>query len=85
MLRCFQLAGNYWSRILSPMSTVKEIEAAITKLQPEEIAAVAEWLAEFREEMWDRQIADDAQTGRFDSLIQKAKAEHRAGRATPFP
>ena len=67
------------------MSTVLEIEAAITKLKPEEIAAVADWLAELREEMWGRQIAADAQSGKLNTLIQEAKTEYRAGKATTFP
>ena len=67
------------------MSTVQDIEAAIAKLTPEEIEAVAHWLQEYREELWDRQIEADAKAGRLDGLIAEAKAEYRAGKATPFP
>ncbi|MDQ6631928.1 MAG: hypothetical protein M3Y82_09250 [Verrucomicrobiota bacterium] len=67
------------------MSTVKEIEAAIAKLKPDEIKSVAEWLEEFREEMWDRQIEADGRAGKLDSLIKEAKADYRAGKAKPFP
>jgi Sec-independent protein translocase protein TatA len=67
------------------MSTVLEIESAITKLKPQEIRAVGEWLDELREAMWDRQIEADAKAGKLDSLIKKAKADHRAGKAMPFP
>jgi len=67
------------------MSTVKEIESAIQKLKPEEIRAVADWLQEYREEMWDEQIETDAKAGRLDKAISKAKADHRAGKATSFP
>jgi hypothetical protein len=67
------------------MSTVQEIEAAISKLKPEEIAAVADWLAEFREELWDRQMAQDAAAGKLDALMQEAKTAYRDGKATPFP
>ena len=67
------------------MSTVLEIEAAIAKLPPQEIEAVAHWLAELREEMWDRQIAADAESGKLNSLIQEAKTAYRAGQAAPFP
>ncbi len=67
------------------MSTVLEIEAAIAKLPPQEIEAIANWLAEWREELWDRQIAADAQSGKLNSLIQEAKTGYRAGQATPFP
>ncbi len=67
------------------MSTVKEIESAITRLRPKDIHAVADWLQEYRETVWDEEIADDARTGNLDGLIKKAKAGHRAGKATPFP
>ena len=67
------------------MSTVQEIETAIQKLEPQQIKAVADWLQEYREEMWDRQIEADAKAGRLDKFIAKAKADYRAGKATPFP
>ncbi len=67
------------------MSTVQEIETAISKLKPREVHAVAEWLLAFREELWDKQIAADAKAGKLDRLIRKAKADHRAGKATSFP
>lgn len=67
------------------MSTVAEIEQAIQKLTPREIKAVADWLQEFREEMWDEQIAADAKAGKLDKVIAKAKAGYRAGKATSFP
>lgn len=67
------------------MSTVKEIESAITQLDPKDVQAVADWLQEYREELWDKQIAADAKAGKLDSLIKKAKAGHHAGKATAFP
>jgi hypothetical protein len=67
------------------MSTVQEIESAITQLKAEDIHAVADWLLEYRETLWDERIAADAQAGKLDPLIKKAKAGHRAGKATPFP
>ena len=67
------------------MSTVREIEAAITKLKPEEIKVVAEWLDELREEMWDKQIEADAKAGRLDKLMEEAKEDYLAGRCKPLP
>ena len=67
------------------MSSVKEIESAIKQLEPEEVHAVADWLQEYREGLWDSQIEKDANAGRLDSLIQNAKAKHRKGMATTFP
>jgi len=72
-------------RYLSTMSTVQEIESAITQLKPRDIHAVADWLLEYRETLWDKTIAADAHAGKLDPLIKKAKAAHRAGKATPFP
>ena len=67
------------------MIGVKEIESAIAQLDPKDVQAVAEWLEEYREELWDAQIKADAKARKLDSLIKKAKAGYRAGRATPFP
>jgi hypothetical protein len=67
------------------MSTVQEIEAAITQLEPKKIHAVADWLHEYREGLWDKQIEADANAGKIDSLIKKAKPGYRVGKATPFP
>lgn len=70
---------------MSAMSTVQEIEAAITRLKPEEIKAVAQWLDELREEMWDRQIEADARAGKLDNLMEEAKRDFEAGRCKPLP
>jgi len=70
---------------LFTVSTVQEIESAITRLKPRDIHAVADWLLEYREKLWDKKIAVDAHAGKLDSLIKKAKNGHRAGKAKPFP
>ena len=70
---------------MSPMSTVQEIESAITRLNSDEVHAVADWLQQYRDELWDRQIEADAQSGKLDPLIAQAKAGYRAGKCTPFP
>jgi hypothetical protein len=67
------------------MSTVQEIESAITQLKPKEIHAVADWLLEYRETLWDKKITADAKAGKLDSLIKRAKVGNRAGKATSFP
>ena len=67
------------------MNTVHEIESAITKLKPEEVHVAADWLQDYRDDLWDKQIEADAKAGRLDGLISKANAEYRASQATPFP
>ncbi|HEY3854297.1 MAG TPA: hypothetical protein VGO67_07905 [Verrucomicrobiae bacterium] len=64
---------------------MKEIESAITRLKPKEVHAVADWLQEYRETLWDKKIQADTRAGKLDSLIEKAKSAYRAGKATPFP
>ena len=67
------------------MSTIQEIESAITKLKPEEIRTVGAWLDELREEMWDQRIAADAKAGRLDKLMEEARQDFEAGRCGPLP
>jgi len=73
------------TRYVPDMSTVQEIKSAITQLGLKEVHAVADWLQEYREKLWDKQIEADANVGKLDPLIKKAKAGYRAGKATPFP
>ena len=42
------------------MSAIQEIERAITKLKPTEVHVVADWLQEYRDELWDQQIEVEA-------------------------
>lgn len=67
------------------MSAIQEIEQAITKLKPTEVHVVADWLQEYREELWDKQIEADAQAGKFDTLMEEAKQHYQAGRCKPLP
>ena len=62
------------------MSKVEEIERAIQELKPEEWSALRDWLEEYKEDAWDRQIEEDALSGRLDALADKALANVAAGR-----
>jgi hypothetical protein len=68
--------------MLSSMSTVEEIEAAIKQLSPEEMAAFRAWYAEFDATAWDHQLPEDEAAGRLDWLIQEALDDLDAGRCT---
>jgi hypothetical protein len=67
------------------MRSVEEIEAEIAKLTPSEVHKVAEWLAEYRAELWDKQIKEDAVSGKLDRFIEEALDEHRQGKTRPLP
>jgi hypothetical protein len=62
------------------MSTVDQIEDAISKLAPAELAAFREWFAKFDAANWDEQIAHDAASDRLDALADEALADLRQGR-----
>lgn len=68
---------NLWHNYL--MTTVKEIERAIESLPKSDIAELSTWFEKFESEMWDDQIEDDAESGRFDELIAEAIADHKSG------
>jgi hypothetical protein len=59
------------------MSTVQEIEAAISQLSPEELAAFRQWFARFDNEPWDRQVEQDAAAGRLDALADEEVRDMR--------
>ena len=65
--------------------SVQELESAISKLPPDQLAALGEWFDEYRADAWDRQIERDAKTGRLDALVGEARADIAAGRTRPLP
>jgi hypothetical protein len=66
------------------MSTINEIERAVTELSPAELARFRTWFLEFDARAWDRQIEADVAAGRLDSLADEALADLRAGRTRPL-
>jgi len=55
------------------MSTVQEIETAISKLNETELAELLSWI-------WERDIERDALSGKLDYVAEEALQEHRANR-----
>jgi hypothetical protein len=66
------------------MTKLEKLEDEISALPPEDVRALGEWLDELREQLWDRQIERDAQSGKLDKLIAEAKADIAAGRVKPL-
>lgn len=63
------------------MGNVKSIESAVASLPPAELAEFRRWFAEFDGNAWDRQIEQDAASGKLDQLAAEALADYRAGSA----
>ena len=66
------------------MSTVTEIQQAITRLSLTEQRQLARWFEEAMEDAWDAQIEDDVKAGRLDHLAAQAEADIAAGRVKPL-
>jgi hypothetical protein len=64
------------------MSTVAEIEAAISRLSRQELVAFRDWFKEFDAEAWDRQFEEDVKAGKLDALADEALGDLREGRCT---
>ena len=64
------------------MSTVQEIESAVSKLSPDELSAFRSWFTDFDAEAWDKQFEEDVRAGRLDSLADEALGDLRSGRCT---
>jgi hypothetical protein len=63
----------------SRMSTIREIERAVSQLSPEELARFREWFDGFDAKVWDRQFEQDAKSGKLDRRADQAIADLRAG------
>ena len=78
-LRCQFFAVNLFS-----VSTVAEIESAISTLPVKDAWSVAGWLQEYLDAKWDKEMDEDIAAGRLDPLWEKAKADIAAGRVKPL-
>ena len=61
------------------MSTVKEIEEAISHLSPEEYKTFQAWFEEYESQQWDSKFEKDVKAGRLDNIAQEALQEYEAG------
>ena len=62
------------------MTKLEQIEQAIAALPHDDIVALADWFAEFHADLWDKEIAADADANRLDALASDALAAHKACR-----
>jgi hypothetical protein len=57
------------------MSTVSDIESAVSRLSPESLAEFRAWFTEFDSDQWDAQIERDAACGKLDVVADEALAD----------
>ena len=63
------------------MTTVEDIEKAVAKLPPHELAAFRAWFEAFDAARFDEKIERNAASGKLDRIADEAAADYRAGRA----
>ncbi|MGA9378697.1 MAG: hypothetical protein WBV73_08005 [Phormidium sp.] len=59
---------------------ITEIKTSVTQLSQNELAELIEWLDEFQESQWDKQIEEDLKAGRLDHLIEQAEKAFDEGK-----
>jgi hypothetical protein len=60
--------------------TVEDLEKAVAKLPPDQLAEFRAWFEAFDAARFDQKIERDAQTGRLDRLAEQAIDDFRKGR-----
>jgi hypothetical protein len=66
------------------MTTVEDIEKAVTKLNAEQLARFRAWFEDYQAQLFDEQIERDAKAGKLDRFVAAARANHKAGRREEF-
>jgi hypothetical protein len=64
--------------------SVQELETAVSALSREELSAFQRWFEEFAADAWDKQIEQDAKSGKLDRLAAEADRDFESGRCTPL-
>ena len=64
--------------------TIEDLEKAVAKLPPDDLARFRAWFEEFEAARFDGKIERDAKAGKLDKLIAEARANHEAGQREEF-
>lgn len=62
------------------MTSVKEIEQAVSHLSDRELARFRAWFEQFDARVWDEQFERAAKAGKLDKMANQAVADFRAGK-----
>jgi hypothetical protein len=62
------------------MTKLEKLEREVQRLSHAEMVAFRAWFRKYDSDEWDRQIEEDARTGKLDSLAEEAVSAYRTGR-----
>lgn len=60
------------------MPDVKALEEAIEALPPSALAQFRRWFTEFDAAAWNRQLEEDASSGKLDALLAEAAEDYKS-------
>lgn len=63
------------------MTQVEELQVRIRNLPAEDFSKLREWFFQLEDEIWDQKISEDFKAGKFNKLIEKARAEFSQDKA----
>lgn len=64
------------------MTTIAEIEEAVRGLPEDQFTAFSSWFQEYEQQRWDQQIKRDQKAGPLRDLMEKARADFKAGKCS---
>jgi len=59
--------------------SVEQLEQEVAKLERYQFARFSAWFEQFRADAWDKQIARDAEAGKFDAVFAEIEGELKRG------
>ena len=60
--------------------TIRDLEKAVTKLPAKKLMAFRAWFYKFETCVWDKQFEKDVNSGKLDTLGDKAREDFKKGR-----
>jgi len=66
------------------MSTVKEIESAIERLDDNSLGKFTDWFEDYIAEKWENRFAADVKAGKLDKLGEAADRAFEQGKCRPL-
>jgi hypothetical protein len=59
--------------------SIQELKQAVTQLPPKDFVRFRQWFEEFDAQVWDKQFASDAETGKLDKITEQALNDYHTG------
>ena len=66
------------------MTTLKEIENAVSNLSEERLSEFRAWFIEFNNQMWDEKLKKDINSGKLDNMVSEALNDYSTGKCEPL-